>query len=332
MVKKLYNRIDVSIFEEAFSKNILGNPKISSLKHVLSFIQKKHTYEYYVPSLNVKPRVILENISWKELGFRSPNDYLVDTKQDVFEKRTKVCLIPKILYDVEGVSNLPKPINDHTEAYQVYIVDIFERVKIKAENILHEIELAEHIELYATKNIQLAVKLYGDSLVRLKKLQQSEADTFIVFNIISLNFNLLNLISYLQDLFKGFYKGEEYCLNELRSKLLQSIGNRFIYSFFDCTNRASKTIENNACDLRIKWNGQINTLITLCYDLMHYTMDGDSALLECSNEDIKKLLTRNFVDKRGKSFNPFTIETCMNDTRKEKRASGRKRIKIPTHN
>jgi len=139
------------------------------------------------------------------------------------------------------------------------------------------------------------------------------------------------LIIYLQNRFKCFYKGEPFSKEEFRSNLLQSIGNRFLADFSDCNNQPNMNLVNNYDDLKIKWNGQINTLITLCYDLMHCTMNDDDVLIECSNDDIKKLLIRNFVDKKGKPINPLTIETCLNDNRKEKRASGKKRIRVPVY-
>ncbi len=332
MINRIFNRIDVSSFKQACSFQTIDNLKFNGHNEVLTYVQENNYCSFQVSNAAAKSNEILRDINFEEFGFKSIKDITVKMLPDLFDDTTRVVLIPKKLYGLRTAIGMPKPINEQTKSYQIYLSDLMERVKIKTNNILQIIDDEKEIEFYAKKNIQIALIMFNSSRRKLNEMQDSE-NMSLVFNFVSVNLHLIHLILYLQDTFSSFYKNDIYSSQDLMGKLCGSVNNSFINQLFKSSkpNIEDGVVFSNSIAKRLmKFNCQINTLVTYYYDMMHTELSNGKPMLEADDESIVTYLVENFVDRNERRLNPVTIRTILKDYREEKRAKGNKRIKLPT--
>jgi len=141
---------------------------------------------------------------------------------------------------------------------------------------------------------------------------------------------IYNAILYYQKTFSDFYTGQILTKETLKLELADAIGlNSLIESTQHKSNNKSIFIKN--LDPKIPsmvWNGQVNSIITLFYDLMNYRHDDENFLLETTEKAITDLLNKYFTDKNGNPINRNTIRICLQEYRDDKRSKGEKRIDI----
>lgn len=328
MKKKPHQRIDVSIFNEILkNKHCPEDDKESTKKVLLETIKKVYRVEIDIPGLDIDKKIELNKIDIREYGFKDKNDVIIEFVQDVFESKTKIILIPKTIYELEDKIELPIAINNKGKLYLAFMSDTFERLKVKAENIISETEETKHIELYAKKNIQMSQRIFYDARMVLNKMQ-SEGTKTEIFIVFVQNVFLINVILYLQKMFSAFYHEKLLTRKSLKTELYDSVGmNIFMepVSEYGNVKKEAAPIEK---ERQLKWNGQVNVLATFFYDALNEKIGNKKMLLEADIEDIKYLLNKYFIDKNGNAISKETIRTCLSEYRDEKRAKGNKRIDI----
>lgn len=331
MELKNYNQIIVNIFKEVLQKGSNVNYVNGLKKDTLQLVQINNRKEFIMAGLNIDQSSILDKINYHEYGFKNKKEALIMVETDIFKNETKIILTPKHIYELEDFILLPKSNNKKNIAFQLILADAFERVKIKSENIIRVTNQSKFIELFASKNIQMANRIYYDARNELRK-QQIVGDKQAIFNLIVLNIHLINLILYLQKMFSSFYNDEKYSRLDLRTQLHDTFNLDVMLEHFDTYPSIKQNIQLPKLDnLKFVWNGQINTLITLFYELMNTSITHGKMLLECKNEDIIELLNSFFEDKNGNPINKTTIEICLKDYRDDKRAKGKKRLDISNY-
>ena len=331
MINKVLNKFDVSAFDKAITFYSSNSFKMNNKKQVLSCIQRYNKCSFLVSKMDANSEEILREINFEEFGYKSVKDVTIKFNQDLFSDSIKVTMIPKKLYSHRGLVIVPIPINEETKSYQIYLDDLLERVIIQSNNILHITEDEKEIEFYAKKKIQLASIVYSSARDELSRLQDSE-DRTLVFNLLSLNLYLIHLLLYLQETFSGFYNGAMYSRKELKAKLCEAIDYRIINQLFKPNSQMNSgefSFEGEESRDYIKWNCQVNTLITYFYDLAHTTLGNGKPIMESDDDRIVELLTKHFVDKNGKPFNASTVKTILKEYKAEKRAKGNKRLSVP---
>jgi hypothetical protein len=79
---------------------------------------------------------------------------------------------------------------------------------------------------------------------------------------------------------------------------------------------------------KIQWVGQVNVLGTLFYHLLK-GQDGGAPYISASVEQVKRMLTDNFIDHEGFDLSKATLDTIFTPSRSEKRANVGDRIELP---
>jgi len=338
MSNHILNVVDVNSFRDALSLDIIDNSKKCSQSHLLKIVKNAYRCSFVINEEDAKLNNYVENylskINYPEYGFNSIKDVSINQTRSLFDNSVTIELIPKNFYCIRRLTNLPHGFNPQTSFYQLYLADLYERVKIKLNSVLQSSNHDEKdIELYVKKNIQLANNLFDEAISELDRVQSGD-NISLIFNYVSLSAYLMNLLLYLKDIFSEFYSVKFITQQTLKAKICDAVSNDFINKLFESKAIVLKTEElfnqepKNE-NLSIKWNCQINTLITMFYDLANNTMKNGKKMMETNNEDIEALLTQFFIDKNGKQLSPLTIKTCLKDYREDKRAKGLKRIIVP---
>ncbi|HSZ84392.1 MAG TPA: hypothetical protein VK787_00085 [Puia sp.] len=79
----------------------------------------------------------------------------------------------------------------------------------------------------------------------------------------------------------------------------------------------------------LRWTGGPSTLATLFHDLkFEYLNSNGDSYLSGSIQQIEQFILNNFRDSNGEEFSPSSIDTYLNPTRPDKKASNKKKINI----
>ena len=322
-----YQRIDVNIFEEILRKKLCSNETpVKNQKALFELIQNINEVVIKVDGLDIDKKKEMKKINFKEYGFKNANDVIIEFSKDIFENKNKITLKASIMYELEDHIELPKPMDEKGELYIIFLSDAFERLKIKATNILDITGDNKSIELYAKKNIQKALRIFYDSRIIFEKTQThgNRSDIYIFY---FLNIFIINLILYLQKMFSAFYKEEKETKVKLKYALYDSMKMDVLMEPVAEYKKENSAFENQA-EILAKWNGQANSCVALLYDLITKKLPNNKFLLEADINDLITILSRHVIDKNGKRFNENTIKTCLKESRFDKRPQGDKRFDI----
>jgi hypothetical protein len=321
-----HNRTDVNIFRELTKRKYFTENNINSQKAVFKCIENIHKSEIIVKGFNINRQRELRNINASRYGFREYEDIKFEFIQDVFDNNTKILLLPSKIYDMEESFDIPRTNDSTILAYTQLLSDSMERIKVRAEYILSDTEEISGIELYAKKNILMAHKIFNETILLLQKakLKNDRREIFIAY---IQNVYIIKLINYLQDLFGAFYSDRRFSKKTLRNELYEVINLKTFLDLNECKQQCmdGSVLGNGGV---LQWNGPINRLVTLFYDLKHDTMPNQKPLLDAEVDDIKFILTNFFTDRNGNFIKGITIDTYMKEYRDEKRAQGKSRIDI----
>jgi len=328
MQTKSYQRTDVSIFKEILRKKFCPeDDKGASKKVLLEMIQRINEKEIIIDGLEIDKKKEQNNINVREFGFKENSDVKFDFVQDVFENKTKMVMTAKTIYELEDKIELPYPANNKGKLYLAFISDTFERLKIKAENVVSATNETKYIELYAKKNIQVAQRIFYDARMLLNRTQ-IKGDRNIIFLVFVQNVFIINVILYYQNMFSSFYNEKKMTKKSLKAELYDSVGMNIMMEPVAEYGKNEKEEELIEEERIFQWNGQVNVLATFFYDALNEKLSNKKMLLDADKEDIKYILNKFFVDKNGNAISKETIRTCLTDHRDEKRAKGKKRIDI----
>ena len=324
-MRKLHKQIDVAIFNELTKKEYYEDQKPNTQKALLKKIEKIHYPKINLNEFNIDRQKEIENIKAEEFGFRDRKDFNFEFTQNILSNSAQLRLIPLTIYEMVDKADMPELENTKTIGYCMLVADAVERIKLRAENTLKVVSKNKDIRLYARKNIRIAYKIFAESkkFLELSQKRKNHGDIQIAF---IQNRFIIHLICFLQDLFGDFcssIKSEE----ELRNSLYELIDLRTCMEMSEKKGNPSSGLKIEKGAL-LRWNGQVNTLVTLFYDLSNNQITNSKSLLEANVEDIKFLLTNFFTDKKGDFIKDSTIDTYMKEYRDDKRAKGKKRIEI----
>ena len=323
-MKKPYQRIDVNVYKEILKNKFCpDDEKGSSKKVLLEMLQQINKFEIKIEGLNIDIKKELGKINFREFGFKERADVKIEFKEEVFDDNTKIVLKPKTIYELEDNIELPKHSNNKQKQYLALMADTFERIKIKAENILEETNEHKHIEMYANKNIQKILRIFYEAITVLTKLQKNKDNTDRFFVYVQTIF-IMNSILYYQSMFSAYHKEKDYSKKTLKIELYDSVGPDL---FMEPVVEYGKQVDVDTVSehKKIKLKGNINVLITAYYDLMK------AGILEDDPKAMEDYIFNTYLNKNGNPISRYTINTCLKEYRTEKRVTGTKRIKIPTY-
>ena len=329
MQTKSYQRDDVSVFNQILRKKFCPNDDSGASKKVLlEMVQRINKKEIKFKGLEIDKKEEQNKINILEYGYKESSDVKFEFVQDVFENKSKIILIPKKIYELEDKIELPYPPSHKAKLYLDFLSDTFERLKIKAVNVVRETHDTNNIELYAKKNIQMAQRIFYDARMVLNKTQ-IKGDRNIIFLVFAQNVFIINVILFYQNMFSSFYNEKKMTKKSLKAELYDSVGMNIMMEPVAKYGNAPKEEKNIDAGFKpIKWNGQINTLITYHYDFMNERLINKKTYFEASIEEMAEFIHRSFIDKNGNPINKNTIRICLQDYRDDKRVKGKKRIDI----
>ncbi len=325
---KCYNKLDIKIFDFIL-KHDFNIDIISNKRQLLSLISLANTITIEKTGILSNKNKLLNEINFTQYGIKNRTDANIDIKTDIIENTTNIIVTPNCNYTLQDSVDLPDPIDNNCKFAFMFFEDCFERLKIKAENVLEDTDDDKNIELYSKKNIQKARRIFYDARLMLEKVQEKNDKSKICIAY-CINCYLINTIMYYQKMFSSFYNSDKVTKQELKIELYNSFTFK---NMFKVINNECSIVNNinekyDPSCIKLKWNGQINSLIALFYDLNKKDTFDNKKLLEADINELKIFISNYFTDKNGKYLNENTINTCFKNYRDDKRPLGEKRIEI----
>ena len=153
---KLFNRIHTSLYEEIlkgkFKPSLPRFDNDDSLKILFTEAQTlKLTFneEIYIRYMEEVPDM-------KEYGFKSPEHFTYTIKDGKKNGNWELTIIPLSQYKLRDNIQIPIYPTAKAKEFSHLICDEFERIKIRAEYVMEQIESRNKLNLYAIKNITKA--------------------------------------------------------------------------------------------------------------------------------------------------------------------------------
>ncbi|MFH2141964.1 MAG: hypothetical protein ABIJ97_06050, partial [Bacteroidota bacterium] len=318
-----HKSIDVNVFSEILKKKyFIEENNESSKDNLIEIIRKIHKMEVHLSGIEINQRLELAKINIRRFGFREKTDVKFEFKPEVFDDETVIFLVPQKIYEMEDKVKLPVPYCEKGKMLQIILEDAFERLKVKALNILHNAGNDDQIIHYARKNIQMAQRICYEARIKFEKIQHTK-NCNAIFMVYMQNAFMINVLSYLQKMFSSYYKDCDCNKSKYKADMYDAMDVNIMMepnmNFRKSEIQKEKDEEYNP---KIICNDQINILTTIFYDLMHKKVTGDKNFLEAESRDIQEIIHRFFVDKNGLPINKDTVETYMRESKEERRAKG----------
>ncbi len=329
MISKAYLKTDVLILQD-IQENYLYSSLSSKGNRFDCLLKIKNIYtsEITVNCLGIDIEKAIENINIQKYGFRNIDDVKIKSIPVVFDNAYKISLVPLKIYGLKDKIDLPIPPTEKNSQFLYLLSDTFERLKFKAENVVDKTDNSKRIELYAKKNLQMLNRIFYDSKLEIIDIKATKDKEKIV-NAFIFSVFIINTILYFQKMFSSFYSEDIKTKEKLRYELFDTYGMEMIFERIKedkttCNDISQKNIKLNP----IMWNGQVNTLLTLIYDLMNHRLENGSRFMVANIELILHFLNKYVIDKNGKSINKNTSRICLYDYREDKRSKRNKKISI----
>lgn len=297
---KNYQKADVLIFKQVLENKFFCKTKNINEEIVKNYIKKLYRSEIYISGLNCDLQNEIEKMHLQEFGFKSIDDVKIEYREDVFNNLTKIILEPTSVYGNGDKLGIPIPDIIEKKLFLIFVSDTFERLKIKAENVINNSCCDKHIELYAKKNIQVLGSIFGAATNYMKEIC-IKGDSNKFFRVYVLNTYIYSTILFYQKMFRYFFTEEVHSLDNLKMELVNSIGIHTILEPMSDYKKSNETLES--FDIQpIVWNDKINVLATLFYDLR------EEGKITASDQQIIDYICTNFIDKNGKPISKILLE------------------------
>jgi len=330
MTKEITRNIGISIIENV-NPNILHNQNELNPNTILSEIKKYFTIKLALIDNTLNQQEISGRINHKLYGYRSKYDYILSINSKTADNSSIITIEPKRIYKLKDTLLIPDPYNIATTLYQEFLGDIYERLLIISESKLDDSSESHKISFYASINLQHLKVIFNKTLTDIKNNNDNE-DLDFTFNLITYSFFLIKMMNHIKVSFNNFIEDKTNTEDRMLEDLYGSVGKNLLFRFYtNCYKNKKKN--SKLCDeskpTKLKWNNKINILTTFFFDAMHCATSDTENLLECSRNDLKKMLINNFVDKNGNDLKESTVETYLNEYRDDKKALEKNRIIIP---
>ncbi|MBL6964640.1 MAG: hypothetical protein ISR55_12515 [Bacteroidetes bacterium] len=367
MNEKLYNRIELGIFEQILKGDIRPNnqrnERVENLRDLVKKVNKrKVVFKDELSSESPKSLV-----NYKSLGYYSEDDFNIIPEVAGKDRHTDYYIVPAKSYKPNDPNMISDFASERMNLYLDLIYDEYERIKNRVEFVNDELTDSAEIRNYAAKNIQKTKKLIEDAKVIFSSL--SITDSFDNLHILlittetlikiisflqnhlkfSINFQVENTDSMLLKLYKQIHEMHFKCLKNENLEILcenamihyeNSVNNKSLKKslLMDTTKRLfqdyhSQEITKIEGNMKWKWNGQLNTLVDIIIQLQVATNPDGTRVLEVSADQIKTFLCDNFTDKHGKDLSTYTLATYLKPYRSDKKIKkdNPKRIDLSSH-
>ncbi|MDD4149242.1 MAG: hypothetical protein PHE33_04380 [Bacteroidales bacterium] len=325
-----HRSIDVDVFKEILENEFFtGDRNRNEIPELLDLVKKTNTIEKRIPGIDLDIKKELAKIKFKQYGFKNKADFAYEYKQDVFENETIILLVPQKVYELEDtVKSLPVPYCEKGKKLLMLLSDTYERLKIKAKNILQNTTSDDQITHYAKKNIQIALRNCYDARMLLVKIQKTK-NRDAIFLVFMANVFMINVVAYLTKMFNSYYSDVKNDKGRQKAELYDVMDLNVIMEpevEYKKKKAQEKAVEFDMPQIRLKV--QTNQFLTLVYDILNFKTEEITQLLEIDQKELEEILSKVVYDKKGNLLKKSTINTCLKQSREDKRVSGSKRIDV----
>ncbi len=337
-------------------------------KDVLSIVRKVNTKMIYENVPLSKVNMHSESFNFQALGYRSLDDFSITTTTGKTSEFVNISVTPLCFYELDEKFNLAPAPDNRSKIILGLLKDEFERIKYRALYILESSTDENQVTFYAKKNIMFVKtcfhnhKMLFHDLFTLHPDYIHDADAYIHYNI---NYFLIKLRLFYEKLFEYFLgsgrKTEKQLLAELfqlnptlmyqqntktssvsepETEIVSSepIKQRFaadtsLAMAYETIGKAHNFSAEKVRQLmelsgKVKWNGNINTLGDIIYQLMNELKENNTPNLEASPDDIANIVSLLFIDKENNPLSRSSIKTSLYSGRSDKRPKPGSKAKI----
>jgi hypothetical protein len=371
MLAALHKQLHVQVFQEIVKGKY--NPCLINKKQyevLNNLVVSANTIKVATLHVSEKPESFVANNDLTVLGYKSPTDLKIETKQ-LSDERYDLIIKPLFIYEMTDKFDIPKFNGFKTSCYVEFLGDEYERIKIRAEKLLCIGIDDSCIREYVSRHVQISKNLFRDAKLLLRNIQEkgNHEDVFITFLI---NVFLLKTILFYQECFINHHTGPKDTECQLYYELFKELPlSKLCYltvignSEQDSNTRKSLR-ENSVCSEglssesnalqgktisskksqqatqgihafeRIKVNGQINVLVDVFFQLLTQKVirdDVEMPFIETSEENLQNFLLSCFKDYNNKPYCWHTINTYLKTYRTDKhiKAGSKRKIDISGH-
>ncbi len=279
-----------------------------------------------------------------KIGYRTPEDFII-LKGSTNNLET-VTIIPNKYYLIGDKldNDIIKPPCYKSKCYLQLLMDEFERIKIRARNLLNMNTQTEELKILATKNLRNAEFLLRESSAYSHYLVIPENDnkkqTLYYINDCLKKF-LIKSIRFYHRLFNPFiteyYNSSKKLINNI-DKTTSADCIKYIYQdnvnmINDNSSDYEKQTYNKSGSPKLRWTSKINQLTTLFLDLLEKGIieikDENTSYSQkvskfpetfLTNMDLVDFIHLNFLDNKGHTLSKETLRTYLNPKRIDKKS------------
>ncbi|MFH0895694.1 MAG: hypothetical protein V2A54_14755 [Bacteroidota bacterium] len=352
--------VDFSVFAQ-FARGFLNplSKPVQSFRSSLQLIRSMNTKIVFSSSSKEETIKAMSSIDFTSLGYFNSSDYELNYEFTSASNIHSAIIKPVKVYPLIEDIKLPLAPDKKSKMYLDFLSDEFERVKIRAEKMLASATTERQIQLYASRNLQIARKLFHDASILFHSLHfrsDKEPEKSDVFIIYTLNLFVIRSIVFFSKFFKPYLSelpaDEEKLRSELHNELpavfkypwlfnqrpaLYQTLNSYMsgalvndviaqYSQSQPQQSASTNSEVSGEDQALqlfkglfKLNCNTNIFLDVLFQFIHRRDEMSRPWLECEYADLIKLLSTRFTDKDGNLLNPASIRTIMKPANFKKR-------------
>lgn len=226
------------------------------------------------------------------------------------------------------------------------MIDEFERIKIRACQLLNTQDEPNQLKQLALRNLRIAEYLLRETSAFCQYLLFQENDNHkhsIYYIIDCLKKFIIKSIRFYHRLFNPYINKYYEQSKKLISNIDRTTSSNCIKyvledNFENYLNEATpiqgKQADQNALSLKIQWTGKINLLVSLFYDLnekgiikipepkksINNTKVSKAPNSAETNMNLVEFIYHNFLDSNGELLSKDTLRTYMNPNRPDKRS------------
>ena len=344
----------------------------TSYKSVLYLVRSANTL--VICSSSVKDDVVnfASTFDTTSLGYYATNDVVISYAYNFETKIHEAVAKPRVTYLLSEDIALPDPPDEKAKVFQDFFSDELERIKLRAEYVMHHSVLTKDIRSYAVCNLQSLRKLFHDSRLSFNKLCSrngsavQQSDLFIFY---TLNLFVIRCIVFYVKYFKPFLNEVTPIEQELRNTFHNEMPRVLKYPWLfnhrpplysilsdNCSHSSvddsvsqypqgqqsnsklsQQPIDPDLLALQqykhsIPINGSSNIIIDAFYQMMHERKIKGLPYLDTESPAVAAMLSFFMVDKKGQPLKAKTIRSVLKPSNTLKRPSNTDKNKIKLKN
>jgi len=352
--------VDFNVFSQFVwgSLNPLSKPD-KTFRSSLQLVRFANTHVVCSSQSKEEANKTVNSFDLTSYGYHSTSDYELNYEFSSESNSHSAIIRPLKVYPLREDIQLPIAPDKRTKMYLDFFSDEFERVKIRAVKILASAPSERFIHLYASRNLQIARKLFHDASILLRSLyfdptkENNSPDFYIIY---TLNLFVIRGIVFFSKFFKPYLSDQPASEEKLRSELHNELPTMYKHPWlFDQRPALYQTL--NSClsssvlneviapytknqpqpantenivlpdDVQLlqqlkgkfKLNCNTNIFADVFFQMLNEKKENEKPCLDADSTELIKVLTYFFSDKTGQPLSPHTLRSMLKPSNFTKR-------------